>query len=636
MATVHQLSVITNNCYKPPVNPENGLSASLNERTTLGVTSRHYHEDSEEDSDQEKQSVFGVDNVNNSALSGTKNSTRLFNQTDSYLANMTSDLAGLDDSEFYKRLTDLKNEHKKTLELCEKMYQEKVGDAYSMAQTTPQQDSLVKSAEYSPGFGMFDRERTKNEKNVKNTAESRSREQKGIARDTIELDPDMKLDASFGKPPIAPTSHIRTSFAARQSLKKSYEEPRSARSIASAWSERSDGEDRFWQAMSGYSSEADRQGDETMRKSYSANDYLNYVKSVDDSERNSPLSQIENMWDKFSVDDYALRRSEMRKRSNSMSKFSKFSSTDRKTTRPFSATSVEWRNRVTVPKPFNMTLRESLKEKPRSRNMEEYEQQERERREREEEECQRQFKATPIPAHVYMPLYKEIMDERESRRQEVRQASVQLTKSMEKPFKFMKREEQRRRQSHNKIRPGSAAQTDKGQKKTFKAKPFKAKPYPAHLFLSSTEDQMLEEEEYRKIRVQMRAEDMLRKSQLPATMASRRKDYFDENHHQKQRTDKGKRSRFHNEFKFQPKVNDYVPDFDELHRDFHKDMARRKSAKEATVCKPFKLRTAQVVRKKHQELEDYKPDDDSLLRSSLNRNSTLSSSFGTSEYRLLV
>ena len=629
MATMHHLSVITNNCYKPPVNPENGLSASLNERKGLGFTSSRYDRDSEGESDQENMHVVNVDNVNNSAVNGNHsmlgNSLNLFNQTDSYMGNVTADLAGLDDSEFYKRLTDLKNEHKKTLQLCEQMYQEKVGHAYSSNQTTPHSKAKNLSMNRSRDFDSDQDDVSY----LKNTSQMQ-KSTEDLARSLdVTKSSDVKLDASFGKPPKPPTSQNRPA-SSKSALRKSLEEPRSARS---AWTDRSDGEGRFWKAMSGYSSEADYSGDETHRNSYDVRDYVGSVGSGDDlnhSARHGAVSHIEGMWDNFSIDDYAPRRSRAKQRSNSMSKLSRSSSMDKKSDRALSVTSTDWKHRVTVPQPFKMTVRESFKERARSKTLEEFEQNRREREKLEEEECQKKFKATPVPAHVYMPLYDEIMEQKEARRREMHEACVELTKSIEKPFKFVKREEERKKQHRSSASSRAIAEMSKGKKKSFKAKPF-----PEHLFNTSTEDKMLEEEEYRKIRVQMRAEEMLRKSQLPPNMAAKGKDYTEGRYRSKSHAKKAKKLGFTDDYNFKPKINDDVPDFDELHREFHKEMAQRKTAREATVCKPFNLRTEKVVHKKHKKYEDILQEEATLRENrwpyqSL-RGGTLSSTLGNSK-----
>lgn len=62
----------------------------------------------------------------------------------------------------------------------------------------------------------------------------------------------------------------------------------------------------------------------------------------------------------------------------------------------------------------------------------------------EEAECHRQFRAQPVPAHVYLPLYQEIMERNEARRQEGIQKRKELLLSSLKPFSFLEKEEQRK------------------------------------------------------------------------------------------------------------------------------------------------------------------------------------------------
>ena len=139
-----------------------------------------------------------------------------------------------------------------------------------------------------------------------------------------------------------------------------------------------------------------------------------------------------------------------------------------------------------------------------------------------------------------MPLYDEIMEQKEARRREMREVCMELKKSMEKPFKFVNREEEKKKQYRSTASSRAIAEMNKGKKKSFKAKPF-----PAHLFNNTTEDRMLEEEEYRKIRVQMRAEELLRKSQLPPNMAAKGKDYTEGRYRSKSHAKEGKEIGIH-------------------------------------------------------------------------------------------
>lgn len=73
-----------------------------------------------------------------------------------------------------------------------------------------------------------------------------------------------------------------------------------------------------------------------------------------------------------------------------------------------------------------------------------HERQQAQRQGQEEAECHRQFRAQPVPAHVYLPLYQEIMERNEARRQTGIQKRKELLLSSLKPFSFLEKEEQRK------------------------------------------------------------------------------------------------------------------------------------------------------------------------------------------------
>lgn len=91
-----------------------------------------------------------------------------------------------------------------------------------------------------------------------------------------------------------------------------------------------------------------------------------------------------------------------------------------------------------------MTLREARKKAEWLGSPASFEQ-ERQRAQRqgeEEAECHRQFRAQPVPAHVYLPLYQEIMECGEARRRAGIQKRKELLLSSLKPFSFLEKEEQ--------------------------------------------------------------------------------------------------------------------------------------------------------------------------------------------------
>ena len=141
------------------------------------------------------------------------------------------------------------------------------------------------------------------------------------------------------------------------------------------------------------------------------------------------MQAIERMWSDFSIEDYAPRGSY----GNEQEKEGKRQ--DRKK---------EWTPKITVPKPFSMTVRESQSPKRKSRSMIQAEQERLEREALEEAELRKQFHATPLPASTYLPLYELINAKNEQRREEMKMLSKQILSDSERPFSFTKRDNERR------------------------------------------------------------------------------------------------------------------------------------------------------------------------------------------------
>jgi protein FAM161A len=305
------------------------------------------------------------------------------------------------------------------------------------------------------------------------------------------------------------------------------------------------------------------------------------------------INRIQGMWKDFSVDDYAPRRS-TRKRSNSLSRLSTARSTSAERLQLQEET---WSPKITIPKPFKMTLRDAKKTPKKTKAMMELEEQRQKELKAQESECQKKFKATPIPAHVYLPLYDQIMEEKETRRRMNKKTCADLIMSSIKPFKFSEREDEKKQIRHSKH---EAMWRDNESL----SPSFRAKPFPSHLFQSLTEDQMKEEEEYRRIRVQMRAEEMLRSASLPPNMKARGNEYTMGKERSKRHTQRAIEAGLLVEPEFSPKVNEAIPDFEELHKKFQKSLSKKKFNKEATVCKPFNLRTTSVATSKSRVYND--------------------------------
>ncbi|XP_008137069.2 protein FAM161B [Eptesicus fuscus] len=244
-----------------------------------------------------------------------------------------------------------------------------------------------------------------------------------------------------------------------------------------------------------------------------------------------------------------------------------------------------WASSITVPQPFRMTVREAQKKAQwlASPASFELERQQAQRQGQEEAECHRQFRAQPVPAHVYLPLYHEIMARNEARRQAGIQKRKELLLSSFKPFSFLEKEEQRKEAAQQ--RELAASATAKASKQTA------TRRIPRSILEPALGDKLQEAELFRKIRIQMRAMDMLKMASSPIISSSCR---ADPQLRTATRTWQEKLGFLQTDFGFQPRVNPAVPDYEGLYKAFQRRAAKRRDTREGTRNKPFLLRTASL------------------------------------------
>ncbi|NXU75961.1 F161A protein, partial [Oreotrochilus melanogaster] len=292
--------------------------------------------------------------------------------------------------------------------------------------------------------------------------------------------------------------------------------------------------------------------------------------------------QIEKMWDGFSVKDYIFRIK------HSLPSSPVFRVTRKK--------QKAWSPKVTVPKPFQMTIREARKKEKnvKSKSQMEMENSLLKKQLEEEAECQKKFRANPVPAAVFLPLYHEIVQRNEERRRSVKERSKLKLLASQKPFKFIEREKQR-----SEIRKMQLRDLSIPEKKT---KLFKAKPVPKYVYSSAVNDKLKEEELYREIRIRMRAEELLRNSSLPNSRLALK----DNNKKKKHKCIELKGT------EHKPKIKSNVPDFDLLHQKFQERLLQQKQVKHLTVCEPFHLLTPYIPSNKGKILKDIEEDERKL------------------------
>ena len=274
-------------------------------------------------------------------------------------------------------------------------------------------------------------------------------------------------------------------------------------------------------------------------------------------------STIETMWDNFSVEEYAPP---LKHKSDPKAGISK----------PVAKTVLS--RRVTIPEPFVMTIRDEARPKRRkSRALIAAEREKLEREMQEELECLKKFRALPVPATTYVPV-----DEmkRQGRDQEGQLGCEKVVEPI-KPFRFMKREEEKCLRNQQRQRD---EMTD-----TRETLQFRAKPVPQSILSPRVSEELKEREEYRRILIKVRSHEMLARAQLPKNMQEKQK----RDSLKKQRLEEMQnRALVTEEHTFRPKIRRQVPDHDQLYCHFQEQLAARKEVKPATTPKPFLLRTA--------------------------------------------
>lgn len=304
---------------------------------------------------------------------------------------------------------------------------------------------------------------------------------------------------------------------------------------------------------------------------------------------------VERMWSDFSIDDYAPHGSCSDEQEKEGGKHR-----DR---------GKEWTPKITVPKPFSMTVRESQSPKRKSRSMIQAEQERLEREALEEAELRKQFHATPLPASTYLPLYELINAKNEQRREEVKMLSKQILKDSERPFSFTKRDNRRRLMREEEMRRSLELESAK-----LKESSFRAKPIPKHLFDPDVAERLKEQEDYREIRIRLRAQELLAKSKLPGNMQLKGREYSIGALRKKRLEENQDKAFMTDEHVFHPTVSSSVPDYDQAYLEFQKQLAMRKRTKHTTATEPFYLRTQLIPSRKEQVLQDIQREEELRLK----------------------
>lgn len=243
-----------------------------------------------------------------------------------------------------------------------------------------------------------------------------------------------------------------------------------------------------------------------------------------------------------------------------------------------------WCPQVTVPKPFQMTLREMAEKSKGIRCRAEIEHEnEKLRRELEElTECQRKFRATAVPAHVRLPLYQELRERDEERRRQLQATVQQRLFAAQKPFSFLEREQIKKQQKELQMLLSTKAQ------EKHRRRPFRAKPVPRAVKEAALGELQKEEQLYREIKKEMRATEMLLSAREPPSLLAKRL-----SERRAQREEQSADRTNHSN-----RISSQLADFNTCYSRFQKHLANKQEFRPLTACEPFKLCTANISSRK--------------------------------------
>ncbi|PSN45982.1 hypothetical protein C0J52_09771 [Blattella germanica] len=241
---------------------------------------------------------------------------------------------------------------------------------------------------------------------------------------------------------------------------------------------------------------------------------------------------------------------------------------------------VMWREpKITIPKPFNMSIREEEDRRLNLLNHQIHVSNEFD----EPKAGMNIIRAHPVPIESQIPLFDKIMAEQENRRRQVRRQCMNELKAQMKPFKFVKRDEERKKYRFCHSSPDLR---DIGE---IPIKPFRAKPVPKNLFSTYVYQRMHEDEYFRNLKKKIRAEELLKASSLPPSMAAR------------ERLSKARAlsAEILNRDPGRPKRKKHkIPNYRKSHEQIRRQLEDRWNDNITTSSLPFTLRTAELHKRK--------------------------------------
>ncbi|XP_045470304.1 protein FAM161A-like [Harmonia axyridis] len=236
---------------------------------------------------------------------------------------------------------------------------------------------------------------------------------------------------------------------------------------------------------------------------------------------------------------------------------------------------------ITIPKPFQMTVRDEENEIVEKCMTE--------LNTNANKEKQEMFRAHPVPIESQIPLFDKLMADQEYKNHLVRERRKADLNSQMRPFSFTKRDEEMQVLSKRLSKSSPCIFPEEKEV----VKKFRAKPVPKNLFSNYIYHKMYEDEFYRSLQKKIRSAEMLKAASLPPSMAKREQnkkiyDVCPKSY---------KTMTYSDEF---PEFmrSKKIPDFKKFHDLYEKELEDLKNEFISTSPRPFKFRRSKSKCKK--------------------------------------
>ncbi|CAL8295506.1 unnamed protein product [Arctogadus glacialis] len=206
-----------------------------------------------------------------------------------------------------------------------------------------------------------------------------------------------------------------------------------------------------------------------------------------------------------------------------------------------------------------------------------------------EAECQKKFRALPVPRHVTLPLYRQMTEQRETRRKQCLDQRKDFLLSSQKPFCFQGRERERREKMTAMLSQVALGQASDLQKLSASTAAAGTAASVKEAKQAGVSPPGTNEEPGKKTNLGPHGGNIKNST---AQSKTRNAPTSSSKPRCSDQTKKQMLGFLDEKPSFQPRISQQVPDFSSRHKAFQAAVLRKAEMRDSTKCQPFHLRTS--------------------------------------------